>query len=137
MDALAAARRWAKTWERAWPRQDSEAIEALYADGAAYRSLAFGPPTTVDRYLPAVFAKETEVECRFGEPVASGDRAAVEWWASWLEAGKPVTLAGVTMLRFDGEALVLDHRDYWNEVDRRERPYGGWGEPQRQTRIDS
>jgi hypothetical protein len=58
--------------------------------------------------------------------VAAGDRAAVEWWASWLESGEPVTLAGVTVLRFDADGLVVDHRDYWNEVDRREPPYGGW-----------
>jgi hypothetical protein len=31
-------------------------------------------------------------------------------------------MAGVTLLGFDEEGLVLDHRDYWNDVDgRRER----------------
>ena len=126
MDTLAAARRWAETWEQAWPVHDTAAIEALYADGAPYRSLAFEPPTTVERYLPETFAEESEVECRFGEPVAADDRAAVEWWASWLEAGEPITLAGVTVLRFDPDGLVVDQRDYWNEVDRREPPYAGW-----------
>jgi hypothetical protein len=126
MDARDAARRWAETWEAAWPGHDTAAIEALYADGASYRSLAFEPPTTVERYLPATFANETEVECRFGEPVAEDDRAAVEWWASWLEAGEPITLAGVTVLRFDADGLVVDQRDYWNEVDRREPAYDGW-----------
>jgi SnoaL-like domain len=126
VDALAAARRWAETWERAWPAHDIEAIESLYTAGASYRSLAFEAPTTVERYLPGTFANETEVECRFGEPVAANDRAAVEWWASWLEAGAPITLAGVTVLRFDGDGLVLDQRDYWNDVDRREPPYDDW-----------
>jgi hypothetical protein len=126
VDALAAAARWAETWERAWPPRDATAIEALYAGGASYRALAFRKPTTVDAYLAATFAGESEVECRFGAPVAAGDRAAVEWWASWLESGEPVTLAGVTVLRFDADGLVVDHRDYWNEVDRREPPYAGW-----------
>ena len=125
MDALTAARRWGETWERAWPLHDAAALEALYAEGAPYRSLAFEAPTTVERYLPETFAAESEVECRFGEPVAAGDRAAVEWWASWLEAGEPITLAGVTLLRFDADGLVVDQRDYWNEVERREPPYDG------------
>jgi hypothetical protein len=30
------------------------------------------------------------------------------------------------VLRFDADGLVVDHRDYWNEVDRREPPYDGW-----------
>ncbi len=37
-----------------------------------------------------------------------------------------MTLAGATLLRFDGEGKVIDHRDYWNEVERRELPYAGW-----------
>jgi hypothetical protein len=126
MEVLAAARRWAETWARAWPVHDVAAIAALYADDAGYRSLAFAPATTVERYLPETFAGESEVECRFGEPVAAADRAAVEWWASWLEAGTPVTLAGVSVLRFDAAGLVVDQRDYWNELDRREAPYAGW-----------
>lgn len=126
MDPLAAARRWARTWERAWPSKDAGAIAELYAPDAVYRALVFREPTTPAAYLAATFASEEDVECRFGEPIASGDRAAVEWWASWLESGDPVTLAGVTVLRFDADGLVVDHRDYWNEIDRREQPFAGW-----------
>jgi hypothetical protein len=37
-----------------------------------------------------------------------------------------LSLAGSTTLRFDAEGLVVDHRDYWNQVARREPPYPGW-----------
>jgi hypothetical protein len=40
MDAKAVAQRWADTWSRAWPQRDAEAITALYADTALYRSPA-------------------------------------------------------------------------------------------------
>jgi hypothetical protein len=30
------------------------------------------------------------------------------------------------VLRFDDEGKVVDHRDYWNEIERREPPYHGW-----------
>ena len=130
MDAQTAARRWAETWTRAWPAGDTDAIAALYADKASYRALAFRAPDLglagVRRYLDENFAVETETECWFGEPLVSGDRAAVEWWGSWVEDGRRLTLAGATLLRFDGDGKVVDHRDYWNEVDRREPPYPGW-----------
>ena len=56
----------------------------------------------------------------------SGSRAAVEWWASWVEDGRPLTLAGVTVLRFDARGKVVDQRDYWNDVDRRVQAYDDW-----------
>jgi hypothetical protein len=130
MDAAAAARHWAETWERAWPAFDVEAVIALYAEGATYRALAFREPDLglagVRRYLAENFGAETAVDCRFGEPIASGERAAVEWWASWVEGGRTLTLAGATVLRFDADGKVVDHRDYWNEADGRVPPYNGW-----------
>ncbi|MGH9295951.1 MAG: hypothetical protein ACRD0B_11515, partial [Acidimicrobiales bacterium] len=53
-------------------------------------------------------------------------RAAVQWWGSWVEGGEPITLAGVTVLVFDADGLVVDHRDYWNQLASRERPYPEW-----------
>jgi SnoaL-like domain len=130
LETEAAARRWRDTWERAWPARDVDAIVALYSDEVPYRALAFREPDMglagVRRYLEREFGVEDDVECRFGEPVVGGDRAAVEWWASWIENGQEVTLAGATFLRFAAEGLVVDHRDYWNEVPRRERPFEGW-----------
>jgi hypothetical protein len=109
---------------------DREAIAALYAENAVYRALAFREPELglagVRRYLDENFAAEAETECWFGEPIVDGDRAAVEWWGTWVENGQRLTLAGTTVLRFDAGGLVVDHRDYWNEVDRREPPYDGW-----------
>ena len=130
MNTEDAARRWAETWERAWPAGDTDAIAALYADDATYRALAFRTPdhglAGVRRYLETNFAVERETECWFAEPLAAGDRAAVEWWGTWVEQGQRLTLAGATFLRFDDAGRVVDHRDYWNEVERREPPYDGW-----------
>jgi hypothetical protein len=130
LDAEAAACRWRDTWERAWPAKDVEAILALYSEEVPYRALVFREPELglagVRRYLEREFGVEEEVECRFGEPVVGGDRAAVEWWASWVENGEPLTLAGSTFLRFNADGLVVDHRDYWNEVPHHEPPFAGW-----------
>ena len=130
VDAGSAARRWAATWERAWPARDVDSIVALYAADAAYRSVAFREPDRglagVRGYLTRNFDAESGIECHFGEPVTAGDRAAVEWWASWAEEGQGLTLAGVTILRFDPQGLVVNHRDYWNQLNQREPPYAGW-----------
>jgi len=108
VDAASAAARWADTWSRAWPERDAEAIAALYSDAVVYRSPAFREPDLgldgVRRYLGKEFAAERDIQCCFGSPIGSGDRAAVEWWASWTEQGQQFTFAGVTVLRFDEKA---------------------------------
>jgi ketosteroid isomerase-like protein len=129
MLVIDAARRWKDTWEQAWPRGDVEAITAIYAPSATYRAVAFRKPDQgidgVRRYLRANFDAESDVTCRFGEPVASNTCAAVEWWASWVEDGQALTMAGVTLLRFDDTGRVINHRDYWNQDQGPSGPYSG------------
>jgi hypothetical protein len=130
MDPETAARRWADTCSRAWPQRDVEAIAALYADTAVYRSSAFRPPDLglagVRRYLNENLPVEENIECWFGQPIVSGDRAAVEWWGSWTEQDQELTFAGVTVLRFDGQGKVVEHRDYDNHIEQRQPPYANW-----------
>jgi SnoaL-like domain len=75
----------------------------------------------VRRYLSQEFPVEQNIQCWFGEPIASSDRAAVEWWASWTEHGQELTYAGVTVLRFDEQGKVVEHRcshcGAWRKVD--------------------
>ena len=59
----------------------------------------------------------------FGAPLVDGDRAAVEWWAFAQEGGAEVTLAGISLLRFDPSGLVVEQRDAWAMAEGRvERP---------------
>ncbi len=130
VDVDTAARRWAEVWTRCWPSREAEPIVALYAERAGYRAFAFREPDVglieIRRYLTQNFEAEEDVECWFGKPLVDGDRATVEWWANWTEGGEPVTLAGTTVLRFDDDGQVVDHRDYWNQQARRSPPYSGW-----------
>jgi hypothetical protein len=124
----AAARRWRDVWQRAWPAKDAAAIDALYARDATYRSHPFRDPEPSARaYVERMFAEEEQIECRFGEPLVAGDRAAVEWWATWLENGEVLTLAGTSVLRFGSDGLVTEHLDYWVESRGRIEPLPGWG----------
>ena len=131
MDVEAAARRWAETWRAAWPAQDEDAVVGVYAEDAVYLSHPFREPhrgkAGVREYVRQAFAEEADVECWFGEPVAAGNRAAVEYWAVLKEDSREVTLAGTSVLRFRADGLVEEHRDYWVMEDGRRLPPLGWG----------
>lgn len=114
MDTEAAVRRWVETWSRDWPAAELESIAALYAPGALFYSHPFRKPEPPRDYVSRVFAQQAEAECRFGEPVVSGDRAAVDWWGVITDRDAGVeTIAGTSLLRFDLDGLVAEQRDVW------------------------
>jgi nuclear transport factor 2 (NTF2) superfamily protein len=122
------AKRWATTWEQAWMAADVDTIAALYTDDAIYRS---GPDREPEiggarGYLTRVLFDESDVRCYFGHPIASGQRAAVEWWAMLHDSGQSITLAGTTVLTFNDDGLVINHVDYWTQLEGRVEPFDGW-----------
>jgi len=121
------AHRWARVWERAWRERDADAIEALYADGCVFRTHPFREAEDPGGYVRRELPTESDVDVRFGRPVVDGERAAVEWWATLVESGNEITLAGFSWLRFDEEGLVSEQRDYWAEADGRRPPPEPWG----------
>ena len=115
VDTREAAQRWADVWEQGWREHDEAAIAALYASGAFWQQHPFGEPEP--GYLTRVFAEEDSAQCQFGTPIVDGDRAAVAWTAQTrLKDGGAEDLAGVSMLRFSPDGLVVEERDFW--VDR-------------------
>ena len=132
VDTATAARTWAAVWERGWQAFDVDAIAALYAEDVDFRSAPFRAPHAgragAREYVTQAFADESDVElCRFGEPRVWGDTATVEWWCVLREEGRLATLAGVSVLRFGGDGLVSEQRDYWALEDGRHEPPPGWG----------
>ena len=114
MDTVSAARRWAETWERAWPAGDAEAVATLYSTRALFYSHPFRAHQSPEDYAKWAFSEQAGVECRFGEPIVAGDRAAVDWWAIVsARDGSVETLAGISLLRFDADGLVIEQRDAW------------------------
>ena len=113
MDTRAAAQRWADVWQRSWQEHDAAAISALYADGAFWQQHPFRDPEP--GYLDRVFDEEVSAQCHFSGPIVDGDQAAVHWTAQTrLVDGGTEDLAGVSLLHFDSDGLVTEHRDFWN-----------------------
>jgi len=125
VDIVEAARRWTDVWSRAWPAADVGAISALYAPNAVFYSHPFRERQGAAEYVTWAFADQNEAECRFGEPLVSGDRAAIDWWGVILSSDDTVeTIAGTSLLRFDADGLVIEQRDAWaGETGRRELPH--------------
>ena len=118
MDTRAAARRWASVWARAWPLADIDAITALYAPGAVFYSHPFRDRQDPAEYVAWAFEDQHSAECRFGDPVVDGSRAAVDWCAVvTAKDGSEQSLAGTSLLRFDPDGLVVEQRDAWGEAN--------------------
>ena len=127
MDAESAARRWRETWLRGWLAKDVEAIAALYAPGASFRSEPFRDLQEPRAYAEWAFSEQDDADVWFGEPVVDGSRATCEYWAVVSFRGQVETIAGASMLRFDDDGFVVEQRDYWNAHDGRREPPEGWG----------
>jgi SnoaL-like domain len=128
MDAVSAARRWRETWLRAWPAKDADAIAALYADGARFRSEPFRELEDPRDYAEWAFSEQDEGECWFAEPIVSVDGATCEYWGVVTFEGRTETIAGIAVIRFGEDGLVVDQRDYWNAHEGRLEPPPGWGD---------
>lgn len=131
MDEEAAARRWIDGWARAWPARDPDLVASLYADDAEFRSTPFREPVIgpagARRYAEEAFGDEVDIRCWFGDPALTPGGAAVEYWATLLEGGREVTIAGISMLRFATDGRVARQRDHWHIEEGRREPYEGWG----------
>ena len=119
--------RWIEGWERAWSSGDPRPIDDIYTEDCVFRSHPFRDPEDPRAYVRRVFPVEEEVEVRFGEPVVDGERAAVEWWATLIEEGEEITLAGCSLLRFAADGRCFNQRDCWAMTPGRRPPPEGWG----------
>jgi hypothetical protein len=114
METREAAERWRETWERCWRAHEAGEIVALYAEGAHFQSHPFRDAQAPRDYIEPTLDEEESAECEFGEPIVDGDRAAVEWSAeTTLKDGGTERLAGVSLLRFDEDGLVVEQCDFW------------------------
>jgi hypothetical protein len=127
VETAAAVRRWIETWTHAWPAKDADAIAALYAADAAFRSQPFRDLQSPRAYVEWAFSEQDEAECWFGEPVVEGNRAAIEYWGIVRFEGRDETIAGIAFVTFGPEGLVAEQRDCWNSQEGRVEPPPGWG----------
>ena len=119
---------WIEAYATAWRRGDAEAAAALFTEDCLFRSHPFREPEDARVYARRVLAEETDQRVWFGAPVATdGGRAAIEYWATMLEDGTEVTLAGCCVVRVGADGRCSSLRDYWATQPGRTPPTEGWG----------
>ena len=124
-------RDWLEAYRRAWEAADVEAAVALFTDDAVYRSHPFREPHVgregIRRYWAGAMSGQANVSVAFGEPVAAGRHAAVEWWTRMHQQGEDVTLPGCLVLRFAADGRCEELREYWHIEPGLHEPPPGWG----------
>ena len=94
------------------------AISELYGPDATFYSHPFRSRQGAEEYVRWAFDDQESARCRFGEPVVDGRRAAIDWWAVITSKdGSQQSLAGTSLVCFDGAGLVVEQRDAWAESD--------------------
>jgi hypothetical protein len=124
-------RDWLERYQRAWIERDADAAADLFTEHAIYREQPFEPPfagrEAIRQYWSSVTRTQSDIELRYGTPVVEGRRIAVEWWATLLNGGAPVTLAGEFLLRMEEDGRCSELREYWAVKEGRVVPPSGWG----------
>jgi hypothetical protein len=124
-------RGWLAGYRRAWEAADTPAVLGLFTEDATYRSHPLRPVHAGHGGIAAYWTRATtgqrDVRVRLGDPIADGDRVAVEWWATMTADGDPVTLAGCLLSSFapDGRCRAL--RECWNVAGEVLDPPPDWG----------
>jgi ketosteroid isomerase-like protein len=122
---------WLDRYRSAWIDRDADSAAALFTDDAIYREHPFEEPfvgrEAIRRYWHTVTRPQSAIELRYGTPVVSGPRVAVEWWATLLKEGAPLTLAGEFLLVFADDGRCRELREYWAFTAAKVSPPNGWG----------
>ena len=122
---------WIEAYGRAWKEREPDAAAALFTGDAVYRAHPFREPHLGTEGIRAYWAQATatqaDVRVRFGKPIVSGERVAVEWWTTMRAEGEEVTIPGCLLLRFARDGRCEELREYWHVEPGRHEPPAGWG----------
>jgi ketosteroid isomerase-like protein len=125
------AHEWIADYADAWRRGDDEVVAELFTKDAVYRSSPFRAAAegrdAIREYWRSATSTQEGLELEFGEPVVSGNRVVVEWWAQMRDAGQDLTLPGCLLLRFASGGRCEELREYWHREEGRHAPPDGWG----------
>jgi SnoaL-like domain len=124
---------WVDAYGRAWRDKDPDAAAALFTKNATYRDHptgeAYRGPDGVRTYWTNITAPQQNPDVRMGTPIVSTDnrRAAVEFWARFLNHGRPVSVIGIVFLRFADGGACEELRETWNFEMGDHAPPADWG----------
>lgn len=120
--------RWLDDYGKAWINGDTDAVQALFTDDAAYHETPFDPPMIGREAIRTYWHEGAELgqrDVHFSYDVLFvGDEAGIaHWHASFVRTADntPVELDGVLRAEFDEAGRCRRFREWWH---RRQR--SGW-----------
>ncbi|SEK56094.1 nuclear transport factor 2 family protein [Streptacidiphilus jiangxiensis] len=124
---------WIDLLEERWKGRDPQAIAELFTEEASYHQGPYGAPhvgrQAIAGHWTTTLSNQKDPIVWFGTPIASGDRAFVEWWCILHDpaTGTPRTAAGCLALRFAEDGRCTSFHEYWHSApDTAREPAEGW-----------
>ena len=114
---------WLEAYRQAWESRDPYAAAALFSADAEYFETPFGTPARgpegVRDYWANATRNQSDITFSYVIVCTSGDAAVARWEAAFTRVTSGVTarLDGVFLLRFDGEGLCRELREWWHIVE--------------------
>ena len=122
---------WLEAYGRAWLGTGKGGVAELFTEDAAYWAEPFAEPHVGHDAIHAYWYERGHYGVsglRFGEPVAAGQRAAVEWWAVLdVEGFVSHTVSGVMNVRRAEDGRCAELRAIETRGSGERSPAEGWG----------
>lgn len=133
------ATRWMQGYLQAWETRDANAVVKLFTPHGVYQSIpgvanqTFVGRRAIHRYWFDVTRPQSMIHGIQGQPIVTGDRAAIEIWVTFRDPvynpkGKHmITLLETNVVTFVRGGLASKNVEYWNIVPGVHAPPPGWG----------
>jgi hypothetical protein len=95
-------------------------VDLFYADDVHFEDpmVSLRGRTRLRAYYASIYRNEPELRWEFEEPIDRDSWIALGWTmhlrVRGLAAGRPLAVAGLSRLRFDGDGRCAYHRDYFD-----------------------
>ena len=130
---------WMAAYLDAWETRDADAVEKLFTPNAVYQSIpGVGPETfegreAIHKYWFDVTREQSKIHGVQGEPIVTGNRAAIEIWVTFRDpeyepkGDHMITLLETNVVTFVKGGLASKNVEYWNLIPGVHAPPKGWG----------
>lgn len=119
---------WLNEYGRAWEARDPDRAAALFSEDARYYEDPFGAPAHgrdgIRAYWANATGRQTDVTFSHDRVCVSRATAVARWAATFTRTpgGTAARLDGVFVLRFDGDGLCRELREWWHIVETPAQP---------------
>jgi len=133
------ATKWMQGYLQAWETRDADAVVKLFTPNGVYQSIPGVPSQTfvgrkaIHKYWFDVTRPQSMIHGVQGQPVVTGNRAAIEIWVTFRDPvynpkGKHmITLLETNVVTFVKSGLASKNVEYWNIIPGVHSPPPGWG----------